>query len=241
MQLAYYRYDQHSVLFNNPVLREKLKHDVAGYSAKRILDVATGTGNFGELFLGGGRTVYGLDVDQDRLKIAREKGLTPIVGDATRIASDLLFDLALCRQFYQYLQDFEILQSLRSINGVLEPGSELILHHTTAPNPTQIQAINHLMAISGKFVRILDFALTQDFLEASGFKVIEYNMQVLPVIESKHGFKHLRRIGSDKDFHARIGDALRQGYPVRYHEGNVEYDRAYLFVKARKVIECPHL
>jgi bacteriocin biosynthesis cyclodehydratase domain-containing protein len=98
-----------------------------GLSGNRLLDLACGTGNTLVPFLGLGYTAAGCDLSPEMLAMARAKvgpDVRLFVGDMRSLEGSDRYDLVTCiGDVLNYLLDpREVVQTLRSVAGVLDPG-----------------------------------------------------------------------------------------------------------------------
>jgi len=92
----------------------------------KALDLGCGTGNYTLELKRKGFDVIGLDASEGMLKVAREKGLNCIMGDAYDLPfPDETFDLVLSITMFEFIHRPE--DVLREIHRVLKPGGEVLI------------------------------------------------------------------------------------------------------------------
>lgn len=90
-----------------------------------LLDVGCGTGRFAQALTKLGWTVTGIDVSEDMLRIARERGLDVVCADATALPfADTSFDAVISMWTHTDVDDFEA--AVREVARVLVPGEPFV-------------------------------------------------------------------------------------------------------------------
>ena len=229
------RYDSYSFLSNDFQLQHILsklpKIDESCY----VLDVGTGTGNFGGLFVDSVSLVIGLDINAKLLKLARAKRVRSVIGTANHIPFRTeSFDLVLCRQLFQYLSDNEIHEALTEMFKVLKPGATLILHNTTAPNEALEKYFRKFMEIIGQNIRYPCLEQLDILFKQAGFKIKHRKLQSFTITENSDDFIKNRNIGveSMKERIDIISDIY--DFNLKYIEGGISYNRYYSLLVAEK-------
>lgn len=90
-----------------------------------LLDVGCGTGAHTAAFVRAGWSVTGIDISKDQLRLARERGLDVVHGDATRLPfEDASFDAAVSMWTHTDIDDFDA--ALAEIARVLRPNGRFV-------------------------------------------------------------------------------------------------------------------
>jgi ubiquinone/menaquinone biosynthesis C-methylase UbiE len=90
-----------------------------------LLDVGCGTGRFSKVFADHGWVVTGVDVSEDMLRFARERGIDAIRADASRLPfEDACFDAVVSLWTHTDVDDFAAV--VREIARVLRPDGPFV-------------------------------------------------------------------------------------------------------------------
>ncbi len=96
-----------------------------GTGPGRLLDVGCGTGAHTAAFAEHGWQVLGVDISGDQLRLARERGLEVVQGDAAELSfDDASFDAVVSMWTHTDVDDFSAL--LREVARVLRPGGPFV-------------------------------------------------------------------------------------------------------------------
>lgn len=97
---------------------------VNGFNGDSVLDVGCGSGNITKCFNG---TVVGVDISEEAIRQAQEKGINCKVSDLnTRLDfDDNSFDVVSCQQTIEHVYNTEVL--MEEIKRVLKPGGHLVI------------------------------------------------------------------------------------------------------------------
>jgi SAM-dependent methyltransferase len=96
-----------------------------GQGEGRLVDVGCGTGSYGAALAGLGWTVTGVDISEDMLRRAREKGVEAVRADATALPfEDASFDAAVSVFTHTDVEDFSAV--VREVARVLRPGAPFV-------------------------------------------------------------------------------------------------------------------
>jgi SAM-dependent methyltransferase len=91
----------------------------------RLLDVGCGTGAHTVVFAEHGWSPVGVDISEDQLRLARERGVEVVWADAADLPfADASFDAAVSIWTHTDVEDFTLL--LREVVRVLRPGSPFV-------------------------------------------------------------------------------------------------------------------
>jgi SAM-dependent methyltransferase len=91
----------------------------------RLLDVGCGTGAHTAVFAEHGWSPVGVDISEDQLRLARERGVEVVWADAADLPfADASFDAAVSIWTHTDVEDFTLL--LREVVRVLRPGSPFV-------------------------------------------------------------------------------------------------------------------
>ena len=147
----------------NVIWQEKLKREVADLSADgalrtssalpmietgdRIIDIGCGEGSLGVQIHDRYREVYGIDISEEAVRIAKQNGII-----ASRVNlnvenapfSDSFFDAAVTLDVIEHV--FDPIRFVREIHRVLAPGGYVVI---STPNIRKVQRI--LTLIKGRF------------------------------------------------------------------------------------------
>lgn len=114
--------------FRDPRLAGDLENAAVrllGRGTGRLLDVGCGTGRFAEKFAQYGWTVTGVDISEDMLRIARNRGLDVIQADATALPFDAdVFDAVTSTWTHTDIDDFSAM--VREVSRVLKDGGPFV-------------------------------------------------------------------------------------------------------------------
>ena len=96
-----------------------------GTGPGRLLDVGCGTGAHTAAFAEHDWQVLGVDISSDQLRLARERGLEVVLGDAAELSfDDASFDAVVSMWTHTDVDDFSAL--LREVARVLRPGGPFV-------------------------------------------------------------------------------------------------------------------
>lgn len=122
---------------------------LADAEPKRVLDVATGTGDLAIAVIeGGAESVVGVDIAEEMLEVAREKvrrrgmeeQVTLRVGDAERLPfSDRQFDAATVAFGVRNFEDLQ--RGLQEIRRVLRPGGKIVVLEFSSPKHFPVRQV----------------------------------------------------------------------------------------------------
>jgi ubiquinone/menaquinone biosynthesis C-methylase UbiE len=96
-----------------------------GPASGRLLDVGCGTGAHTALFAAEGWQVLGVDISDDQLRLARERGVEVVQADVAELPlEDASFDAVVSMWTHTDVDDFSTL--LREVARVLRPGGPFV-------------------------------------------------------------------------------------------------------------------
>lgn len=193
------RYDKYSSLSKSDELKQILVEFLPSGQNAYILDVGTGTGNFGALFGNNNSFVVGFDLTHTMLVEARKKRLHPTRGRATQLPfKDQTFDIVLARQVLQYLTLDEINKTLAEIYRCLNCNGKIIIHHISAPDTVTINAVSKFMAVNDRITTFLDIDDFETMLRQNGFNVTHSQLHSCRISETVEDFAKIRNIPIEK-------------------------------------------
>ncbi len=120
---------------------QNLKHIIHFYRNRVVLDCGCGHGEMSYTLAEDAKLVYGIDIDPDSLKRAREPffgnqkpNITYKIGDARSIPfPDSFFDFVFCSEVIEHVEDYK--KVFEEINRVLKKGGKA--YFTTPYKPMQ--------------------------------------------------------------------------------------------------------
>jgi SAM-dependent methyltransferase len=127
------RYDGLADWYDAEFLGDMSQHELAretvlrllGEAPGSLLDIGCGTGAYTELVAGHGWTTTGVDLSEDMLRRARERGLEVVQADASRLPfDDASFDAVLSMWTHTDVDDFGAV--VLEIARVLRPGGPFV-------------------------------------------------------------------------------------------------------------------
>lgn len=220
-------YDSYAALSRNPAIVSLLKSKAEEYVCANVLDVGTGTGNFGEIFSSAGASVIGLDININMLRKTNNKGIKQVCGDSRAMPFESnVFDMALSRQLLQYLSIDGIQQTLTEMRRVLANSGKLILHHISTPSQSTLKNVCDFMAVKDSPTVFLSCDDLSRLVTLAGFLVISREVHGIRVDESVENFckvrnitegeisTRLQAISGIKDFDLSYGDLISY---IRYY------------------------
>jgi SAM-dependent methyltransferase len=99
--------------------------ELLGEGDGALVDIGCGTGSYAAALAGLGWTVTGVDVSEDMLRRAREKGVEAVRADATALPfEDASFDAAVSIFTHTDVDDFSAV--VREVARVLRPGAPFV-------------------------------------------------------------------------------------------------------------------
>ena len=100
-----------------------------------VLEVGCGTGRIGSAILAEGREVWGLDIHEESLILAQQKGLNTISSDMKDYSIDQKFDRIIIpnNTLYCMLSDQEVVRCFRTARKHLAPGGQIIFDGYLTP------------------------------------------------------------------------------------------------------------
>lgn len=159
-----------------PALIERLDRDMG--DARRILDVATGTGLIALGLANADREVHGVDLSQEMLNQAAAKATDMATALQFRVGSvyelpyrDGSFDAVVCANALHMVSEPE--RALDEINRVLVPGGRAFLPTYCHAQTRRSRALSRLMCLSGfrVYTRFSEEMLRR-MVTSAGFTVI---------------------------------------------------------------------
>lgn len=227
------RYDKYSSLSKSIELQETLREFAPSDKNTLILDIGTGTGNFGAIFKNNDSQVIGLDLTHSMLIEARKKGIYPTQGKATQLPfGNNIFNIILARQVLQYLTLDEIRKTLNEMYRCLAPQGRIILHHISAPDKKSIDAVSKFMAVNDRTTTFLDILDIEKILRQIGFNITHSQLHSHRVSETIEDFTKIRNIKIEKiqDRLKAYKDNLLFNILDQNHE--ISYTRHYALIVA---------
>lgn len=179
----------------------------------RILDVGCGPGKNIELLKN--KELYGIDISEENIKIAKSKGYKDAACLDISLQGipypDAFFDSAICMELMEHL--FDPIHALSEINRVLKPNGRIII---SIPNIGWI--FPRIALLFGIFCDFCDFQLIPCHIRF-------FTITRLKRILSRTGFK-VERIYGTTDFVSRIPfkrgfDLLSKVYPALFSSNPV--------------------
>lgn len=227
-------YDYMAAFANNASLKSFLKNQLSKYRGLRTLDLGTGTGAFGSLFLENGCEVWGLDHSPAMMAVAISKGIRPLSVPLDQLASiDLEFDLVSARQFFQYIDDDTLTRVISSLSKILVRRGYLVLHHMTAPTPQDRAALKECMVTPGNPNPFRAHEILTAMAEQAGFKITRGALHRVQITEKIADFARYRAI-SPQDAVQRFTRLQADGnFHVKVNEDTAQYVRYYSYIEAR--------
>jgi len=185
---------------NHFTRKERIIELCEGIKAGKILDVGCGDGFISEEFVGKG-DVYGVDISEKRLKVAREKGIKAIRADLEtgipfRASS---FDLVIASEVLEHIFDTDFL--IEEIRRVLKPNGHLIV---SVPNVCCFTSRANVLI--GRLPCYIEYDTSEEVaghirgynksailnqLKRHGFQIedVRTNMLIIPVLRWKINWK----------------------------------------------------
>jgi SAM-dependent methyltransferase len=169
----YYDYMQ----FDSAHARDVLSFYIPFFEgAEKILELASGRGEFLGLAREAGIQADGVDWDEHMVETARERGFQVALGDAIEYAAKWVeadsYDGVFTAHFLEHLQPEQVAALLASVHRILRPGARFV---AVVPNPACYSVLTHDFWRDPTHVRFYDvpllgFLCTQAGLtmEASG-------------------------------------------------------------------------
>lgn len=151
-------------------------------SKGRLMDVGCGSGKFLQIGQQLGWDCFGLELDPEAVKTARQLGLNVEEGSYEKLADySAYFDCIVCSHVLEHV--YQPIDLLQRLYGALRPGGTLLL---SAPNSMSdassffgpywrgLEAPRHLAIPAAPFLR--------DYLRGIGFRVSQRVFQTFPTI-----------------------------------------------------------
>ena len=145
-------------------------------AARRVLDVGCATGRGGEELLRArpGILVDGVDVLEERVEQAKERGYTRVHrASATDLpAADGVYDAVVSGELIEHLEDADVDRALREMRRVLRPGGVLML---TTPNPDgMLWRLRRRSTLNASHLSAHSRRSLRRRLERSGFTAVRF-------------------------------------------------------------------
>jgi len=170
----------------------------------RLLDIGCGDGSFSSRFLAAGYSVYGLDLTEDQVLLARSRGVQAIrheLGSGPIPYDDGTCDIVLAGEVIEHLVDTS--SFLKEVHRILKSGGCAIL---TTPNLASFE--NRLRLLFGIYPIWVEYKL-----EGGQGHVRAYTPSVLKRQLQDHGFDIERHLGNWVPFiPQRFADDVRYGF-----------------------------
>jgi trans-aconitate methyltransferase len=152
-------------------------------AGERILDVGCGDGSLTEKIVAAGATVVGVDVSEEMVAAARERGLDARIVDAERLPFEHEFDAVFSNAALHWVRDHDAM--LAGVHRALKPGGRFVAEFGGHGNIAAIQvAIRSVLAQRGWETNIHRYYATpaeySARLHAHGFTVSDINLLPRP-------------------------------------------------------------
>jgi|DewCreStandDraft_5_1066085.scaffolds.fasta_scaffold29717_1 ubiquinone/menaquinone biosynthesis C-methylase UbiE len=167
-----------------------------GHNAK-VLDIGCGDGGFtveiGSVI--GTEELYGLDIDANRVKKARERGIKAIVHDAnTRLPyEDDCFDVVVTNQLLEHLNDTD--GFFREVRRVLKPGGYAVISTVNLSSFHNLFFMVFGMMPSGLHVSEIHVGNCFHGMETHGYAKL-FTITALKDLARYHGFRVEKLVGN---------------------------------------------
>jgi len=160
-------------------------------TGKTVLDVGCYEGSIGKQLIDQGNKVYGIEVNEEATKLAREKGLIVTTQDLESPFQfeDNMFDGVLAGEILEHILDTEFF--LDEIKRILKPGGSLVISTPNVAsfgrriflllgkNPYFEASFGFPKNATAGHIRFYTKELLISFLEFKGFKVVEYQSDII--------------------------------------------------------------
>ncbi|MCE9646801.1 MAG: class I SAM-dependent methyltransferase [Chloroflexi bacterium] len=229
------RYDKYSALANNLSIEKELTENFKNLNSSFVLDVATGTGNFGKIFLGKGANVTGIDINKKMLLEAQNKGMSTVLGTAFDLPfSNDAFDLVTCRQFLQYNHPNLMSSALSEMHRVLKTNGNIVLHQIASPDKIYSKSLTEFMTVEGNPCYFLCCDELEEIVTKANFKVAQVQLQKFPVKETRSDFCGVRNIDNES-IDKRVKNLLGiDEFQLSENNDEITYIRHYSLLVAKK-------
>ncbi len=232
------RYDKYSALASNSYIEKELTKNFKNLNSSFVLDVATGTGNFGKIFLGKSAKVTGIDINKKMLLEAQNKSITAVLGTAFELpfANDT-FDLVTCRQFLQYNHPNLMSSALSGMHRALKPNGHIVLHQIASPDKIYSKNLTEFMTVEGNPCYFLCCEELEQIVMKVNYKVVQVQLQKFTVKETWSDFCGVRNI-DNQSIDTRVKNLLGiDEFQLSKNEDGITYTRHYSLLIAKKQLE----
>lgn len=138
-----------------------------------VLDVGCGGGLLTSALSEAGGNVVGIDLDMDRVNLAKDTQVSLSVGDGSRLPfKDGTFDIVVWNDFMHHLSTDDQVAFLFEAKRVLKPNGLVVGSEPNPANPLHF-AFHSLIPSERGLLRSFDHHLREKFLTA-GFEVVEH-------------------------------------------------------------------
>lgn len=230
-------YDKAASLSSNSSLEKLVQKLLSEYQDIDVLDIGTGTGNFGKIFLNNGCRVWGVDHNLNMLHLAEKKGIVPIHLDIAELSViQKKFDLLAARQVFQYVGEEVVQGIIRQFGNLLKPEGKVVVHHMTGPNKTACIDLKKCMVTPGNSNPFLTHEEQLNLMMSARFSLEEDSLSEVRVKESYNKFAMYRGISKEDAINRFRELSKNKIFDVNLLEEEVEYSRYYSLIKVRQCV-----